>query len=311
MTGLKEVLKNSGGRVSVILLNKDKKPIRVLEADPADGYLGEKFTAGLRIAIELELPADHPLTIFRVEKLGEDKKHCTFIPDRYATEQTVFYRQTMELKRAPSGYTVPDKFRNCLWVMEPGPYGAFRIGRVEIVAQDGKLFLSEEWLYEGQCYRNHRDVAVPRFTACPELHHKEWPSLCDLLDERFREERLHWLRDYTQPVVLTDFGLEPGQGRVIWWSPTSFGGYGCIATSQGNAQVHWTKIASDERYKRLAPGNLVAVDELTPTDPEINSGFPFTAIGVHPAKDAPTADEADVPDAEVDRLLNLANDLVS
>jgi hypothetical protein len=282
MSKLKDVLQNLGGKVSVILLNKDKKPIRVVEADSKDGYLGEKFADGLRMKIELELPKSHPLTIFRVEKTDDDPKHCAELPGRYGTEGTVFYSQTMKISRAPSGYTVPDKFRNCLWVMVPGEYGAFRIGRMEVVSQDGKFFLSHEFLYEGQCYRDHRDVAVPRFTNVPELFYKEWPSLCDLLDERFREDTLHWLRDYVQPVALADFGLAPGQGRVIWWSPTSFGGFGCIATPEGNAQVHWTKIVSDERYKRLTPGAIVTVDELLPTEPELCSGFPLTAIGVHP-----------------------------
>jgi len=289
MNRMRELMSNIFCGVNVILATPDGE---VPAPENDDGYLGEKFSPDTKILIKMFMLARHDTVVFHVEKVGADNKCCVPVPGKPDEKGLVTYLKSVPLRKDPrSGYVQPDLFKNALWLICFEPDGSFQIGRLKIVAQDGKFFLSADAPYTDRAYRDDDgDVVVPRFEDNPALFYRDWPSMRTLIAAHYGENLLPSLSDYMPETPPDVSYLKANQGIVLWWSAEAHGGYGAIATHKGNAQVHWTKVASDERYKCLTPGDLVDFTDLEPTDPEKKSDFRLTAIGVRTIAEDPIKD---------------------
>ncbi len=289
---MRDLLKKIGAFVSVHLLTRED--ITMLTVSAESGYIGKHFADGQKLELALFIPAGtKDVTVFRVAKCGENQRHIT--PAKAMpcenSERYVYSTQTMSINKVEMGHTCPRAMQNGIWLVETQPDGSFQVGRVEVVSQDGLYFVSAHTYYEGVCYRGQDSIVVPRFTNVPELHYKEWPDLVALLGEKFADADLPALATYIQPAPLDTSRLKENEGVGVFWSPKAWGGFGCVATSKGNAQAHYSKILTDteEAYRHFSPGDLVTIEQLEETDPKLASSFKWTAIGVRKVDETPGA----------------------
>jgi len=296
---MKDLLKRIGALITVHLLDKDDNVLEILGYNSESGYIGEHFVDKQKLELALFLPAaTKDVTVFRVAKCGEVLKHITPAKGTLCQNDTfLYYTQKMSVNKVDAGHTCPHALQNGIGVLFTEPDGSFQVGRVEVVSQDGRYFVSAHTYYAGMCYRGLNGVVVPRFTLVPELHYKEWPDLVALLGEKLAEASLPELAAYVQPMPPDVSCLKENEGVVIFWSPKAAGGWGCVATPKGNAQVHYSKIITDngDEHRHLVPGDLVTItrleepppEDLTLTPPRKASSFKWTAIGVRAVAEDP------------------------
>lgn len=154
--------------------------------------------------------------------------------------------------------------------------GDIDIWEIAVIGQNGQFFLTKQHQYRARCFLDGTGkVVCPRFT--------DWPQLLTVL-QMMRRKKLLPLSCYEPESPIIFEGNNLSQGEVVWWSPAK--GLGAIVINGHGtyARVHWSEIKTNNRLKRLWPGQVVSYQnlELPRQDKEYPSGFPFEARVVSP-----------------------------
>lgn len=193
------------------------------------------------------------------------------------------YEQQMGVAVTRDG-TYTTKFpNNNLWLVEHLGDAWYQLWRVSVVSQDGTFFLTTELMYEP--FRAYADGG---HIKCPAYADK-WPALVTYLEQALKND-ISQLPPIEQQAT-DDAGrtsalpsaedLEKGTARVLWYSQAEQ--YGALATPEGNARVHWSRITNGHnKRKHLLAGQLVHYKVLQEpqTHKTRGTGFPLEADGV-------------------------------
>ncbi len=157
---------------------------------------------------------------------------------------------------------------NTVFLLELGEPRIFVVHRLSVVVDQGN-YLVHECEYRGMLYQDGTKV------LCPGLSY--WPELVEVLPDCLPTDCISQSVPVTNLDVAAD-QLETKQGRVIWWS--SGLGMGALDTVRGVARVFRQDILSDERPRKLVPGQMVKLTQLVIPTGKRGTMFPWQALGV-------------------------------
>lgn len=157
-----------------------------------------------------------------------------------------------------------------------------------LVSQNGVGYGTGQETYQGgiRCYRRVAGEGAGEF-ACPDF--ERWTQLIEVLKKLTQNADLPPVSAWTPRPAITAAGLNPGTGRVKFFSLSQ--GWGAITTilpdgTEVDARVHRSNIhAGRDRIGYLFPGELVDYRELVSpnqTSQNRTTSFKYEAVGVQP-----------------------------
>jgi cold shock CspA family protein len=241
----------------------------------SDGYLG-KLTSG-KALIEVYIQPGYDLYGLEVDGKGNVILKKDWGPLQKPPLEGKYYKKTVSIMKDVKGRYCTKYPNNNMRLLELRKNGELRIWQIALISQGGLFFLTVQQQYKMRCYREGGKVVCP-----PQP--REWPQLVELLNRLLVDKitELSPITEYQPEPIPKANGLIPGIGRVLWWNFAM--GLGAIDTREGQASVHWSKVAPRGRLAYLIPGELVKYRSLRPRTPKLphKTSFRKEAIGVEP-----------------------------
>lgn len=260
----------------VVKLFVEEREWRVAE----DGYVG-KFAAGVKTRIEANVEAGFSIYGIAVDgnkSIVLKKDWALRLP---AEERTggKLYRHEIVIEETAEKVPSTRYLFNHLSLLRLFPDGHTELWEIALISQEGDFFLTVQRVYVVRCYLTKDRIACPFFEKS--LH--VWPQFVEFMEKLFLESDMRLdgftpLDAYQPEPEFPQNDLNPYTGRTLWWNHARR--WGLIATSEGIARVHFSRITPRNRLIALEEGELVKYATLrTPVHPDSTS-IKWEAVGV-------------------------------
>lgn len=247
-----------------------------------NGYLGEElqFRALQRTPdgighfyLDCHVPAEQKgIYVFNVD----GKKNVVLMRNHSLEPSIALFSIGIKATGENYGILTTEYPQNNLRLLVLKQNGWLEVWEIAIVSQDGLFFLTEQLIYEAQCFLDEFGEVI-----CPRLD--KWPQLVKVLQLLVKKEELSPVSEYSPPAV-PKFGGPFQQGKVLWWNYAQGLGAIVIDKKGTQARVYWRNLALSEtgRLRALFPNQIVSYERLVlPHQTKgRTTGFLFEAVGV-------------------------------
>jgi cold shock CspA family protein len=241
------------------------KPLRIEK----DGFFGKPKPSD---EIEVEAQALPEPTTYAVTVDG--KKNITLKKNHTPASTYSTYRFGTRVKIALNGDFHVEYPENNIRLIRVNPDGSTDIWQITIISQHNNFFLITEKTYTNCCFENQGQV------VCPQFKHRK--NLTRFLKDILKPhtQSLPPVSKYKK-VTISANGLRPGTARVRFWNSAQ--GWGSLITPEGEARVHWSNVARQNRLTILYPGQTVKYEDFDdPVEKGRNTGFKRETLNVTP-----------------------------
>ncbi len=222
-----------------------------------DGYLG-MFYPPAQFMIDLELRRGAYCSVFEVD----GKKNIQLKQDwcGYLEEIPLrSYQKFVSIKTNDQGAYFTHYPENNVRIVQATEQGMV-LFEVSIIAQKNKFYFCKQQTHTIRCYCKEGMICCPDY--------QRWPQISQLANQIYQGQAKDLLPDISvfQPLQgLSNNGLKPKQGRVVWFNFAQ--GYGALQTPKGMARIHWSEIIAPTRQRAYLQANDVVEFEQLKTPP--------------------------------------------